>query len=278
VRSEFVSQRTMKKPHRPERESAAGAASGQFDDSPRRPVWRAAVARISRPRWIAATLGVLSVAAIGAWFVWVHRGQSLWAVSFLADRKFLKHWLRGLGPLAPVAFIVIQALQVIVSPIPGDVTGFLGGYLFGEWLGVIYSTVGLTLGSVGAFLVGRWLGGEFIQRLVSPETWARLGFLIEAEGAVLCFVVFLLPGVPKDVACYLFGMSPIPLWLFALASTVGRLPTTWVLSAEGARTEAGNYIQLLLFAAAAVAVGLPLFYYRARIVRAFQPQGRRSKK
>jgi hypothetical protein len=76
----------MKKPHRPERESAAGAASGQFDDSPRRAACRAAVARITGPRWIAATLGALRVAAIGAWFVWADRGQSLWAVSFLADR------------------------------------------------------------------------------------------------------------------------------------------------------------------------------------------------
>jgi len=54
--------------------------------------------------------------------------------------------------VAPVIFIGLQALQVVVvvAPIPGEVTGILGGYLFGEWLGFLYSTIGLTLGSVAA--------------------------------------------------------------------------------------------------------------------------------
>jgi uncharacterized membrane protein YdjX (TVP38/TMEM64 family) len=53
-------------------------------------------------------------------------------------------------------------LQVIIAPIPGELTGILGGYLFGEWVGLFYSTIGQTVGSVAAFGVGRWLGAHYV--------------------------------------------------------------------------------------------------------------------
>ncbi len=93
-----------------------------------------------------------------------------------------------------------------------------------------------------------------------------MGFIVEAEGAILCFIIYLIPGLPKDMACYLFGMSPMPLWVFALVSTLGRIPGTWVLSAQGAHTAAGNYSYVMLLTAVVVAVALPLYYYRNRIV------------
>jgi uncharacterized membrane protein YdjX (TVP38/TMEM64 family) len=61
---------------------------------------------------------------------------------------------------------------------------FLGGLVFGEWLGLGYSMLGLTVGSLLAFGVGRWLGAAFVQRLVSPAAWVRLGFVVEAEGTI----------------------------------------------------------------------------------------------
>jgi uncharacterized membrane protein YdjX (TVP38/TMEM64 family) len=72
--------------------------------------------------------------------------------------------------------------------------------------------------------------------------------------------------LPKDVACYLFGLSPMPLWVFALVSTLGRLPDTWVLSAQGAHTASGDYLELILLTALMVAVALPLYYYRHRLI------------
>jgi uncharacterized membrane protein YdjX (TVP38/TMEM64 family) len=191
-------------------------------------------------------------------------------VRLYSEKRFLKQTLRQWGILAPVIFIALQALQVIIAPIPGDVTGILGGYLFGEWLGFIYSTLGLTVGSVAAFGVGRWLGVHYVRTLVSQETWDKMGFIVEAEGAILCFVIYLIPGLPKDMVCYLFGISPMPLWVFTLVSTLGRMPGTWVLSAQGAHTEAGDYLQVILLTAIVVAVALPLYYYRNRIVSWFR--------
>jgi len=224
----------------------------------------------TRLRWgLACGVSGLLIAYC-AWLVWTDAPIYQFLVRLYVDKLFLKRILREWGVLAPVVFIALQALQVIISPIPGEATGILGGYLFGQWLGLLYSTIGLTVGSVVAFWVGRWLGAHYVKNLVSTETWNRLGFIVEAEGAVLCFIIYLIPGLPKDIVCYLFGISPMPMWVFAVVSGLGRIPGTWVLSAQGAHTAAGDYMQAILVSAVAVAVALPLYYYRHRIMLWFQ--------
>ena len=224
----------------------------------------------ARARWT-IILGASGLfIAGGVWLVWTNAPLYQFIARLYVDKLFLKQTLREWGVLAPVVFIALQALQVILSPIPGEATGILGGYLFGQWLGLLYSTIGLTLGSIGAFAIGRWLGAHYVKNLVSKETWSRLGFIVEAEGAVLCFIVYMIPGLPKDIVCYLFGISPMPLWVFALVSGLGRIPGTWVLSTQGAHTAAGDYRQAILVTAVAVAVALPLYYYRHRIMLWFR--------
>src|SRR6266481_7844539 len=211
-----------------------------------------------------------------AWLVITDAPAWHFLVRLYVDKRFLKHTLREWGGLAPVIFIGLQALQVIIAPIPGEVTGILGGYLFGQWIGLLYSTIGLTLGSVAAFGAGRWLGARYVQKLVSPDIWQKMGFIVETEGAILCFIIFLIPGLPKDIVCYLFGLSPMPFWVFAVVSTLGRSPGTWVLSAQGAHTAAGDYLQVLLLTAMVVAVALPLYYYRTRVLGWFGGKSPRS--
>lgn len=217
-------------------------------------------------RWIFG-LGLLALlVGAGLWLSTSHGEWYRFLLRLYEDKALLRETLHRWGVLAPVVFMVIQALQVVISPIPGDVTGFLGGFMFGQWLGFVYSTIGLTAGSLLAFWVGRQLGAPFVRRVISEITWDRLGFIVDAGGAILCLIIFLLPGVPKDIACYLFGMSPMPFWVFAVISTAGRLPGTWVLSAQGAKTAEGQYGQLLILSVIVAAVTLPLYYYRHRIV------------
>jgi len=220
----------------------------------------------TKARWIIGGAIIATLVASCGWLVLTDAPAYQFLVRLYLDKRFLKHTLREWGVLAPVIFIGLQALQVVIAPIPGELTGILGGYLFGQWAGLFYSTIGLALGSVAAFAVGRWLGTRYVQKLVSPDMWRKLGFIVEAEGAILCFVVFLIPGLPKDLACYLCGMSPMPIWVFVAVSTLGRIPDTWVLSAQGAHTAAGDYLQLVLLTAIALAAALPLYYYRNRLV------------
>ena len=229
-------------------------------------------------RWIIGGAIIATLVAACSWLIVTNAPAYQFLVRLYVDKRFLKHTLREWGVLAPVIFMGLQAFQVIVAPIPGELTGILGGYLFGEWGGLLYSTIGLTVGSVAAFAVGRWLGTHYVQKLVSTDIWRKMGFIVEAEGAILCFIIFLVPGLPKDVTCYLFGLSPMPFWVFAVVSTLGRFPGTGVLSAQGARTASGDYLQVILLTAIVVAVALPLYYYRHRLVEWLRGKRVRSAK
>ena len=100
-------------------------------------------------------------------------------VCLYVDQRFLKQTtFRDWRLLAPVIFVALQALQVIVAPIPGEVTGILGGYLFSLWVGLFYPTIGLTVGSAAAFGIGRWLGARYVQKVVSPDIWQKMGFIV----------------------------------------------------------------------------------------------------
>ena len=188
-------------------------------------------------------LAFLSLALL---FLGFHYRSYLWgqACQFLgvcANKQWIHFTLKAAGPLAPLVFILIQALQVVFAPIPGEATGFIGGYLFGAPLGFFYSTLGLTLGSVLAFLIARWLEERYVARWLPKEILEKFDFLMERQGALIAFILFFLPGFPKDYLCFVLGLSRMPFKLFLLICTVGRIPGTLLLTLQGAQVYKGNY-------------------------------------
>ena len=132
----------------------------------------------------------------------------------LDDKEKVRAYLQAAGPAAPLTFILTQILQVVFAPIPGEATGFIGGFLFGVPLGMLYSTIGLTVGSLMAFLLGRWLEHKFVARVVSKETIDKFDFLMERQGTLIAFFLFVVPGFPKDYLCFILGLSTMSWKLF----------------------------------------------------------------
>lgn len=226
-------------------------------------------------RWAVASAVLAIVLVLVIWLVVIDAPIIRFMVRLYRDKHFLKDIVAGWGWLAPLVFVAIQAGQVIVSPIPGEITGPVGGALFGTLWGVIYSTIGLTVGTVACFALGRLWGEPLIRPWLSEHHWEKMTFILEAEGAILCFILYLIPGFPKDIISYLFGMSPMPFWVFAVVSTVGRLPGTWISSYFGAHVGDQQYLYAMAFIAVVAALCLPLYYYRERILRAFHRKPRR---
>jgi uncharacterized membrane protein YdjX (TVP38/TMEM64 family) len=189
------------------------------------------------------------------------------ATAFDAYKETLRGWLDVLGPLAPLGFILIQALQVVFAPIPGEATGFLGGFLFGALPGFLYSSVGLTLGSGLAFLVSRKLGSRVIEKLFRTESLERFNSLFERNGALVAFLLFLFPGAPKDYLCYLLGLSKLPFKVFLVLVTVGRIPATLLLSLQGAQVYQGHYWTFLILLGITVVTGGLLILLREKFYR-----------
>ena len=230
-----------------------------------------------RERWALISAVLFGLLVLVVWLVVIEAPIVDWLIRLYRDKKFLKETVRSWGWMAPLVFVVIQALQVIISPIPGEITGPVGGALFGTWLGLLYSTIGLTVGTMFCFWIGRVWGEPLVRPWLSEHHWNRMNFVVEAEGAIICFVLYLIPGFPKDIISYLFGLSPMPFWVFAVVSTVGRLPGTLISSYFGAHVAEQQYIYAIAFMAIVLALCLPVYYYRERLVRRFHKPRRRAR-
>ena len=166
--------------------------------------------------------------------------------ALLTERERIKSFIDSFGTAAPLAFMGVQVLQVVFAPIPGEATGFIGGYLFGPFVGCLYSTLALTIGSWINFGIGRFLGKRWVRKLIPADKLARFDHLLRHQGVLLVFVLFLFPGFPKDYLCLFLGLSKMPLRLFLLMALVGRIPGTLLLSFQGGMVFEKNYFIFML--------------------------------
>lgn len=153
--------------------------------------------------------------------------------TFFMDGKKIIPFINSFGPASVLIFIPLQILQVLIAPIPGELTGFIGGYLYGVTLGTIYSTIGLSIGSWIAFILSRTFGLPLVEKFVKPEIIRKYDHFMEHKGAFVSFLLFLIPGFPKDALCYILGLSHMNTKAFIVISTIGRLLGTILLSVQG---------------------------------------------
>lgn len=213
------------------------------------------------PTWLALLLLVAVIGVLGVLLFhsgWIH---------FFLDRARLTRFLESLGMWSFAGFILLQIFQVIAAPIPGEVSGFLGGYLYGPFLGVVLNTIGLTVGSILAFLLGRTFGRPAVDRLVDPKTMERFDFLLHHKGKFLVFLLFLLPGFPKDYLCYILGLGHLTLVEFTAISASGRLLGTLMLTFGGSFLRQQKYMELSLLTGAAVVIVFLALVYKDTLER-----------
>jgi uncharacterized membrane protein YdjX (TVP38/TMEM64 family) len=177
----------------------------------------------------------------------------------------LGKFLQGLGPYSPAVFVLLQILQVVAAPFPGELTGVAGGFVYGETIGFLLSTVGLSIGSWVAFELASILGRPFVERFVKRDVLEKFNFLTTKTGVFICFVLFLFPGFPKDYLCYLLGLSRMGVTTFLLVSVIGRIPGTYLLTMQGATIRNQQYHTFAIFMGVTL-VGLVIGYiYRNQI-------------
>jgi len=179
----------------------------------------------------------------------------------------LSKFLQSLGPYSPAVFVLFQIFQVVAAPFPGELTGVAGGYVYGEMLGFLLSTLGLIIGSWIAFELASILGRPFVERFVRQEVLHKFDFLTTNTGAMICFLLFLIPGFPKDYLCYLLGLSRMKLSTFLIVTIVGRIPGTYLLSMQGAKFRSEEYYEFVIIVVASTLLPLLAYLYRDKIYR-----------
>jgi uncharacterized membrane protein YdjX (TVP38/TMEM64 family) len=186
------------------------------------------------------------------------------------DKKRMMSFLGSLGPVSFLGFILLQTLQVVAAPIPGEVTGFIGGYVYGPALGIFLSTVGLTLGSWGAFTLSRIFGRPFVERFVRKETLDKYDYLLHHKGAFLVFLLFLIPGMPKDLLCYILGLGHLSTKEFLVISTVGRFLGTVLITLGGSYVRHHQYYRFFVLFGIAVVIIFFSMVYKDKLNRLFR--------
>lgn len=120
--------------------------------------------------WIKPIMLLIILGGVSLLFYWT----GLW--QFFTDKERMLQFIESMGIWDEVVFILLQALQVIVAPIPGEVLNVIGGYLYGTAAGVIWSTLGTTIGSLVAFVLSRRLGRPFVDKFVDKFTMKRFDY------------------------------------------------------------------------------------------------------
>ena len=209
--------------------------------------------------WTIAVLGLLSLMVAGL-LIW-HRPL----LSFFADTARVQEFVTRFGPWAPLATILLHVAQVLLAPIPGQVIDAANGYLFGAAWGTFYSLVGVIAGSTLAMALARRFGRPWAERLIKKETLERLDGYSQQKGGLFFFLVFLFPFLPDDVACFLAGLTPLPLPKLVVLAAIGRLPGIFVANLVGANAAALTRSQVAFFAAILAAIALAFWRYQERV-------------
>jgi uncharacterized membrane protein YdjX (TVP38/TMEM64 family) len=183
----------------------------------------------------------------------------------LHDRQELKEAIRSYGPYSPLAYILIQTMQVVAAPIPGGAIEFMGGYLFGVKAGLLYSVIGSLLGSWIAFSLARVFEKLAVEKFVSVQNRKKFDYLIGHQGVILSLLLFFIPGFPKDALCYILGLTPMHMGIFLVISTIGRFPGTLMACLQGGKAFEYQYKTLIILLGVSALVILIFYIYHNEI-------------
>ncbi|MDR2514022.1 MAG: VTT domain-containing protein [Christensenellaceae bacterium] len=175
--------------------------------------------RAGKKRALLTALSLLGLAALCVLYFYL---DSKGCLSVFKSAEALQAYVRGFGAWGPAVFMLLQFLQVIAAPIPGNVTTLAGGALFGFWPSLLFSSAAIFAGSLAAFGLGRRFGRPLIERLAPPAVVDKYLPLIAQKQRMTLTLLFLFPFFPDDLLCLLAGLGGYSWGYFALMCALTR--------------------------------------------------------
>lgn len=150
-------------------------------------------------------------------------------------------------------YIGLQMMQIIISLIPGQALQFAAGLLYGFWPGLLISLIGAVAGTIVTYYLAKYLGRDALHVLFGKRNIEDYLVKINSKkGYMLVFLIYLIPGVPKDLCSYAAGLSNMKLSAFLVLSTVGRSPGMMGSLLIGKQIGEGNYTSVIIIGVVAV--------------------------
>lgn len=141
---------------------------------------------------------------------------------FFSSQEAIRNFINSWGIFAPIAFILLQIFQVVLTPISHYTVSIAGGFIFGLWRGFLYNWVGRVIGTAIAFYLGRKFGRKIIKKVVKPKTLNKYDYYFN-KGKLLLFLAYFLPLFPDDELSYLAGFSSMSPWVFLPLMAIGHI-------------------------------------------------------
>ena len=202
-------------------------------------------------------LAVVVMVAI-FWFV----GRPM--LQFVSQPDQFREWVDSHGLWGRVAFVGMMMFQVFVAIIPGEPLEIGAGYAFGVLEGTLLCVLATSLSGTLIFLIVKKFGMKFVTLFVSEEKIHSLKFLQNTRRLdLIAFLLFFIPGTPKDVLTYIVGLTPMRLSTWIFITTVARLPSVITSTVGGDALGSQEYLfAVIVFAATAVISGVGVLVYR----------------
>ena len=200
----------------------------------------------------------LLFSALICWFV----GRPM--LKFVSEPEKFRAWVDGLGIYGRLAFIGMMVLQVFIAIIPGEPLEIGAGYAFGMWEGTLLCMAGALIGSALVFLFVRRFGIKAVEVFFSREKIRSLRFLQNQKKLNLwVFIIFAIPGTPKDLLCYFVGLTEMRFANWMLIISVARIPSVITSTIGGNALGMKNYLfAIMVFAATMLISAAGILIYR----------------
>lgn len=188
-------------------------------------------------------------------------------MGFIKDPQSLKQQLNEYGIFGELIMIFIMALQVIFVFLPGEIIEVMAGFLYGPIEGMIVCLLGATIGSTIIYYFVKIFGLKFIDKFIGRSKLEEVCFLQNNEKLnMVLFIIFLIPGTPKDIITYFIPLTNMKLSTFLLITSVARIPSVITSTISGNAIGMEQYeISLLVFGITAIVSMVGLYYYKSRI-------------
>ena len=182
-------------------------------------------------------------------------------------RENFSAWVAGLGQYGIFILFGLQILQIVVAVIPGGPVQLIAGAAYGAWMGLLILVTGCAVATALVFFLVRKFGQPFIIRFFGADVINTWGFLKdEKKTALVTFVLFLIPGTPKDTLTYLAPLTRLSLVQFTLISLLARLPAMISSTVMGDAVIQGNWVILILVFGLTAIIGVLGIQFKDRII------------
>ena len=185
-------------------------------------------------------------------------------INFVSQPEMFRNWVESKGFLGKIAFIGMVIFQVVIALVPGEPLEIGAGYAFGGFEGSVLCILGITLGSMLVFWLVRKFGVKLVEVFFPIDKINHLKILKNKKRTgFIIFLIFFLPGTPKDLITYFVGLTDIKFSNFLLLASLARLPSIITSTLGGGALGTKEYISaIIIFLVAGVLSLLGIIFYR----------------